>query len=47
MTEENQDDELTEDDIMKLAQAMKDNVPTQDEKQNVHTFLHSVVVDNG
>jgi len=44
MTEENQDDELTEDDIMKLAQAMKDNVPTQDEKQNVHTFLHSVVV---
>jgi len=47
MTEETQtkdEDELTEDDIMKLAQAMKDNVPTQDEKQNVHTFLHSVVV---
>jgi len=47
MTEETQtkdEDELTEDDIMKLAQAMKNNVPTQDEKQNVHTFLHSVVV---
>jgi len=45
MTEEQKnEDELTEDDIMKLAQAMKDNVPTQDEKQNVHTFLHSVVI---
>jgi len=47
MTEEKQtqdDDELTSEEILKLAQAMKDNVPTQDEKQNVHTFLHSVVI---
>jgi len=45
MTEQQQDnDELTEEEILKLAQAMKDNVPTQDEKQNVHTFLHSVVI---
>ena len=46
MTEEQEqdDDELTSEDILKLAQAMKDNAPTQDEKQNVHTFLHSVVM---
>lgn len=46
MTEEQtqEEDELTNEDILKLAQAMKDNAPTQDEKQNVHTFLHSVVV---
>lgn len=37
-------DELTEEEILKLAQSMKDNVPTQDEKQNIHTFLHSVVI---
>lgn len=45
MPEEQQDeDTLTEEEVLKLAQAMKDNVPTQDEKQNVHTFLHSVVL---
>ena len=43
-TQEQDDDELTSEEILKLAQAMKDNVPTQDEKQNVHTFLHSVVI---
>lgn len=30
--------------LMKIAQAMKDNAPTQDEKHNVHTFLHDVIV---
>lgn len=44
MTEQEESDELTSEEILKLAQAMKDNVPTQDEKQNVHTFLHSVVI---
>lgn len=29
--------------LMKIAQAMKDNAPSPDEKQNVHTFLQSVV----
>jgi hypothetical protein len=38
------EDELTSEDIIKLANSMKDNAPVQDEKQNVHTFLHSVVV---
>jgi hypothetical protein len=28
---------------MKIAAAMKDNVPTQEDKQNVHTFLLNVV----
>lgn len=44
MTEEEKTDELTSEEIVKLAEAMKDNVPVQDEKQNVHTFLHSVVI---
>lgn len=42
--ERTNDDELTSEEILKLAQIMKDNAPTQDEKQNVHTFLHSVVI---
>ena len=29
--------------ILKIAQAMKDNAPTQEDKQNVHTFLFNVV----
>ena len=29
--------------ILKIAQAMKDNAPTPDEKQNVHTFLTAVI----
>ena len=42
MTEEEQP--MTDDEaIMKIAQAMKDNAPTQDEKQNVHTFLVNVI----
>lgn len=29
--------------LMKIAQAMKDNAPSPEEKQNVHTFLLNVV----
>lgn len=29
--------------VLKIAQAMKDNAPTPDEKHNVHTFLTNVV----
>ena len=45
MTEENKGtEELTDEQLlMKLASAMKDNAPTQEEKQNVHTFLDNVV----
>ena len=36
--------EMTDEEaIMKLASAMKDNAPSQDDKHNVHTFLDSVV----
>lgn len=28
--------------LMKIAQAMKDNAPNQEEKQNVHTFLFNI-----
>jgi len=41
--EQPQDEGLTQEEILQLAQAMKDNVPSQDEKQNVHSFLHNVV----
>lgn len=41
MTEEKEMSD--EEAIMKIAAAMKDNVPSQDEKQNVHTFLMNVV----
>jgi hypothetical protein len=41
--EENQEELSDEQAIMKIAQAMKDNAPTQDEKQNVHTFLVNVI----
>jgi len=30
--------------LLKIAQAMKDNAPTQEEKTNVHTFLRDVVM---
>ncbi len=30
--------------IMKIAQAMKDNTPSQEDKVNIHTFLRDVVV---
>lgn len=43
MTEENQQEMSDEEAILKIAQAMKDNTPSSDEKQNVHTFLINVV----
>lgn len=33
--------------ILKIAQAMKDNAPSQEDKQNVHTFLTNVVKEQG
>lgn len=30
--------------LLKLATVMKDNAPTQEDKQNVHTFLNNVVL---
>jgi len=42
MTEQN--NEMSDEEaLMKLAQAMKDNAPTQDDKHSVHTFLFNVV----
>lgn len=41
---EEDNEALTNEEIMKLAKAMEQNAPVQDEKQNVHTFLHSVVI---
>lgn len=39
-----QEQELSDEEaIMKIAQAMKDNAPSSDEKQNVHTFLTNVI----
>ena len=45
MAEENNytQDMSDEEAIMKIASAMKDGVPNQDDKQNVHTFLINVV----
>jgi len=43
--EENQEqtDDMTDEEVlMKIANAMKDNPPVGDEKQNVHTFLFNV-----
>ena len=42
--EENQTEQLTDEQIlMKLSQAMKDNAPSEEEKQNVHTFLVNAI----
>ena len=44
MSEENTQQEMSDEEaIIRIAQAMKDNAPTQDEKVNVHTFLTNVV----
>lgn len=43
-TTEKTADELSDEDLMKLAIAMKDNAPTQEDKHNVHTFLHDVAI---
>jgi len=40
-----QEQEISDEEaIMKIAQAMKDNAPTQEDKINVHTFLRDIVV---
>jgi len=40
-----QEQEMSDEEaIMKIASAMKDNTPTQEEKQNVHTFLFNVAL---
>ena len=37
--------EMSDDEaIMKIAAAMKDNAPTEEDKQSVHTFLNNVAV---
>lgn len=43
-----QNDDMISDEeaIMKIAAAMKDNAPAQEDKQNVHTFLLNVVQVN-
>lgn len=39
-----QNQEISEEDaIMKIASLMKDNAPTLDEKQNIHSFLKDVI----
>jgi len=48
MTEEQKQEQMTDDEaILKLAAAMKDNAPSQDEKHNVHSFLTKVVTEEG
>ena len=43
MAEEKKVDDMTDEQaLLKLAQAMKDNAPTQEDKQNVHVFLMNV-----
>jgi len=43
MTELDQSELSDEEAIAKIAEAMKGNAPTQEDKQNVHTFLINVV----
>ena len=40
-----QENMTDEEALMKLAQAMKDNAPSQEEKQNIHTFLTNVIAE--
>ena len=42
----NEDTLSDEEALMKIAQAMKGEAPTSDEKQNVHTFLFNVATSN-
>lgn len=42
MTEHQQQEMSDEEAIMKIAQAMKDNAPTPEEKQSVFTFLFNI-----
>lgn len=41
--ENNIETENDDEAILKIAQAMKDNAPSSEEKHNIHTFLFSVV----
>lgn len=42
-----QEQEISDEEaIIKIAQAMKDNAPSQEDKQNVHTFLINVVKES-
>ena len=44
MSEEQSNQELSDEEaILKIAQAMKGNAPSEEEKQNVHSFLVNVV----
>lgn len=44
MSEEKTNEDMSDEEaIMKIAQAMKDNAPSQDEKHNVHSFLVNVI----
>ena len=41
--QQQQEQEMTDEEALKkIAEAMKDNAPSPDEKQNVHTFLHNI-----
>jgi len=43
MTEQEQEQEISDEQaIMKIALAMKDNAPSQEDKQSIHTFLFNV-----
>lgn len=42
----NDGDLSDEEALIKIAQAMKDNAPSQEEKQNVHSFLVNVVKED-
>lgn len=44
MVEESQESISDEEALMKIAQAMKDNAPTEEAKNNVHTFLNNIVL---
>jgi len=43
MAEQQQVELSDEEALLKIAQAMKDNAPSPEEKQNIHTFLFNIV----
>lgn len=43
MSEPNEENMSDEEAILKIASAMKDNAPMQEERHNIHTFLTNVV----
>lgn len=45
MAEEQRDEELSDEEaIFKIAQAMKDNAPSAEDKHTVHTFLNNIAL---